>query len=172
MEELFTGAGYYEGGVTAGEWLSMHWLTIWVVLLTLFVVLVFAGAIPVNVKKNGFTQREGLYAGINSVRDDTGFPSNEPLGDIAKRENLVESGRYPNLYTPSAVDLSTALALQNNVAKAAATGAAAAAPAAAPRVAPPAAAASAFRNKFTERMTPEEELQMRQAALGAVATSG
>ena len=169
MEELFTGAGYYEGGGISdwipGNWLS--WLTVWVVLLTLVVVLVFAGVIPVKVK-SGFSQREGLYPGIMSIRDDTGFPSNDALGDaVRKRENLVEAGRYPNLYTPSQADLATTLALQNNVANAAAAGAAGATP----TVAPPAAAASAFRNKFTERMTPEEELQMRQAALGAVAAS-
>ena len=190
MEEYFSGGDYYGGGETVerpatvtklvwsdvlwpGNWNNHCW---WVALLVVLVVCVIWYIVLVSTKimkpdftKAGFTSKEGLAPGMYAIRDDTGFPNTDSLAEKAK-ERLVEAGREPNIYHPDPVELATQLALRaggqaTNLNDQETTETAALKTAMAANAA---AGAAKFRNRFTERMTPEEEVRAKQAAMAGL----
>ncbi len=161
MEEYFTGGDdFYGSGPGVRAWFADN-CHFWKVLCA-FLAVALVIVLVIHFKRDHFTSKEGLYPGILSVRDDTGFPSSDSLAESArKREQLVEAGREPNLYNVDPVDLATQLAIrtattttdQEPTQTAALTAAMA-------------ANAQANPAKFTERMelSPEEKIKQQQAA--------
>lgn len=172
MEELFTGGEYYGAGRTedmvAGVKTPSFWVGMLVGLVVALIVCFILWWTKAGVFKGRFTQREGLYAGIRSMRDDTGFPSVDSLAEAArKREQLIESGREPNLYNADPIDLGTQLAIRTQLASKDQENTETAALAAAMQ-----ANAAAGKAKYTERMSPEDEIRKQQKASAGLSVAG